>query len=350
MSSERIHDLRGLVDRERRLGEIGDAARVRDLDALGPANALDQHDRLGSLAGRALDLLVPVVADEEDRVSVLREAPRFRVHLAHERAGGVDHREVAPACRLADGRGDAVRREDGRGSFGDVVELVDEHRATALEVGDDVLVVDDLLPDVHGRAALLERSLDDLDRTLDPRAERPRRREENAARPDRLEPTFEDRRRAPEGEERPRARDRSPRVEELLPGVLCDGPEDRERPSGTRVREPGRLHVDGRGPGLAHERALTGTRDVLDRCHRADAHLEAETAERGREQWVARHLRHRAVGSTELGREDDLARRGAWSCGGAEPDHGHAACVLDPEPAGRRDPRPPRAHSGPDHP
>ena len=48
-----------------------------------------------------------------------------------------------------------------------LVELLDEDRAARLQVGDDVLVVDDLLADVDGRAVEVERLLDGDDRTVD---------------------------------------------------------------------------------------------------------------------------------------------------------------------------------------
>jgi hypothetical protein len=43
-----------------------------------------------------------------------------------------------------------------------------------------VEVVNDLLPDVHGRAVLVQGALDRLDRALDPRAVPARRREQDA--------------------------------------------------------------------------------------------------------------------------------------------------------------------------
>ena len=143
-----VDDLVGLVDRERRLRQVRDALGVRRLDAVGLPRRPRRAGSAGRLAGRPLDLLVAVVADQEDRLALGRKAARLGVHLRDERAGGVDH--VEPACRRvgADGRRDAVRGEhDGR-AVGHLVELLDEDGAATLEVGDHVLVVDDLLADV----------------------------------------------------------------------------------------------------------------------------------------------------------------------------------------------------------
>src|SRR5207247_8898453 len=56
---------------------------------------------------------------------------------------------------------------------------VDEDGAEPLQPLDDVVVVDDLVADVDGRAVLFEQDLDDLDRAVDPGAEGARSREQD---------------------------------------------------------------------------------------------------------------------------------------------------------------------------
>ena len=60
--------------------------------------------------------------------------------------------------------------------------LVDEDGATLAELLDDVLVVDDLLADVDGRAVQVECVLDGLNGAIDPRAIAARGREQNPLR------------------------------------------------------------------------------------------------------------------------------------------------------------------------
>ncbi len=73
----------------------------------------------GGLAGGADDLLVALVADEEDVEVVLREADGLLVDLGDERAGRVDRGELPLGRLLVHGRGDAVRGEhDDRASGG----------------------------------------------------------------------------------------------------------------------------------------------------------------------------------------------------------------------------------------
>jgi hypothetical protein len=67
-----------------------------------------------------------------------------------------------------------VRREHDRRASGHLVELLDKHRALALEVVDDEAVVHDLVAHVDRRTELGERLLDDGDRAVHAGAEAPR--------------------------------------------------------------------------------------------------------------------------------------------------------------------------------
>ena len=155
---------------ERGLRDVGDALRVLDLEAVDVLGALHEHDPLGRLAHRAFDLLVTVVADEHDRVALLREAHRLAVHLRDQRAGRVDRVQAALARARAHARSDAVRGEHAHGSLGHLRVLLDEDRAALVQLLDHVPVVDDLLAHVHGRAVDAQRVFDRLNRPVDPRA------------------------------------------------------------------------------------------------------------------------------------------------------------------------------------
>ena len=169
-SRRRVEDRGGLVDGERGLRDERDVLGVLDLELVDVALALHEHDPLGRLAHRAFDLLVAVVADEHDRVALLGEAARLDVHLGDERAGGVDRLQATRAGVGVHARRDAVRGEDGDGALGHFGLLLDEDRAALAQLPDDVLVVDDLLANIDGRAVQLERAFDGLDSTVDPRA------------------------------------------------------------------------------------------------------------------------------------------------------------------------------------
>ena len=100
------HDV-GVVDAQRRLGEIGDLARVGDLEPLDVLGRLDQDHLLGGLAHGADDLVVALVADQDDGVAFAGVLDGLEVDLGDERAGGVDGEQ--PAAR-GPGRGSGARR------------------------------------------------------------------------------------------------------------------------------------------------------------------------------------------------------------------------------------------------
>ncbi len=77
-------------------------------------DGLDEDDRLRRLAHRADDLLVALVADQDDRVAGGGVAPRLHVHLGDERARRVDRAQLPRGGVRVHRRRDAVRREDDR--------------------------------------------------------------------------------------------------------------------------------------------------------------------------------------------------------------------------------------------
>ena len=75
------------------------------VERLGLLDRLDENRCLGRLAHRPDDLLVPLVADEDDGVALVGVAARLDVHLGHERADGVDDvvPEAAPSSAKTEG-------------------------------------------------------------------------------------------------------------------------------------------------------------------------------------------------------------------------------------------------------
>jgi hypothetical protein len=65
----------------------------------------------------------------------------------------------------------AVGGEDHHRAGRHLVEFVDEDRPLGTKLAHHVVVVDDLVTDVHRRAESFQRALDDLDRAIDARAE-----------------------------------------------------------------------------------------------------------------------------------------------------------------------------------
>ena len=174
---ERRDDLPGIVDAERGLGHVGELRRIAGRQRRDVVQVRHQVHRPGHLPHRSFDFRVPGVPDEDDLVALLRVASGFVVHSTHQGTGRVDHPKIAHAGIGLDLSGHAVGAEDGDGAGRNLVDVLDEAGALAAQRGDDVLVVDDFVPDVDRRAMDLQRPFDDVDRPHDPGAEPPRLRE-----------------------------------------------------------------------------------------------------------------------------------------------------------------------------
>ena len=169
-----------IVDAERRLRQIGDLALVGNFERRHVLGRLDQHDRLGRLAHRADHFVVPLVADQQDRVARFGVLDRFQVDLGHQRAGGVDR----PQLPLAGHRGES--RATRRGPRTAASRPAGTSASSSTNVTprprkwlDDVLVVDDLVVDVDRRAERAERQLERLDRHVDAGTKPARTRQED---------------------------------------------------------------------------------------------------------------------------------------------------------------------------
>ncbi len=92
---EPLDDSRGLVEREGRLGDVRDVVGILELELVDLLGGFDEDDVVRGLAGRPLDLLVALVADEDDRVALLGELARLDVDLGDQRASGVDRAQLA---------------------------------------------------------------------------------------------------------------------------------------------------------------------------------------------------------------------------------------------------------------
>src|SRR6185503_2188926 len=127
------------------------ALAVLELEMLSLVDRLHEDDRLRRLSHRSDGLLVTVVADEGDLEAPGRIPPCLGVDLRDERAGRVDHLEVALGALAVDLWRDAVGREHDQRTLWDLLLRLDEHSATGLEIAHDVDVVDDLMSHVDGR-------------------------------------------------------------------------------------------------------------------------------------------------------------------------------------------------------
>ena len=94
---QRLDDALGVVDRERRLRHIGDRRIRRDVELVDFLLVLHQRHRRRDLAHRAFDFRMARMADQDQLAALADIALALIVHLGDERAGRVQHRQVARA-------------------------------------------------------------------------------------------------------------------------------------------------------------------------------------------------------------------------------------------------------------
>ncbi len=107
---------------------------------------------------------MPGVADQDQRAALRDILPALHVDLGDERAGGVEHIQAA---RLRVGFHRlryTVRAENSDSAVRDFIELLDETRALAAQIVDNMPVVNDLMAHIDWRAMSFESAIDNLDR------------------------------------------------------------------------------------------------------------------------------------------------------------------------------------------
>jgi hypothetical protein len=111
------------------------------------------------------------MADQDDLAALAGIAAAFGMDFGDQRAGRVDHRQVAFGGGVLHLAGDAVGGEHRDRAIGDFGDFIDKDRTTGAEVFDDVAVVNDFVADVDRRAEFDQGALDDFDGALDAGAE-----------------------------------------------------------------------------------------------------------------------------------------------------------------------------------
>ncbi len=114
---------------------------------------------------------MPLVADQDDGVTLTGVLDRLEMHLGDQGARGVDGKQAPLASLVANLGRDTVGAVEQGGALGHFLERLDEDRAALLEPLDHVLVVHDLMIDVDRCAEELEGALQALDGHVDTGAE-----------------------------------------------------------------------------------------------------------------------------------------------------------------------------------
>src|SRR5690606_34774396 len=103
---EGADDIAAVVDRKRRLRDVGQAPGLTHLQARDVVYRFDEVDAVVGLPHRALDLRVSRVADHDHFAAFAPHLRDLDVNLGYERAGGVEDLQAAPVSLVAHCAGD----------------------------------------------------------------------------------------------------------------------------------------------------------------------------------------------------------------------------------------------------
>ncbi len=166
-----------ICHRQGGLGEEGEAVSVCGRhEGFRILDGFDQrHDALGNLAEGADDFWMTPVPDECDVPTGIRLPLRLAMDLGDQRASGVEKVETARLRILGHSLGHAMGGEDDGAVVGNLVQFLDEDGALRAQAVDHIFIMDDLVPDIDGRAIFGDRALHDGDGAVHPRAKAARR-------------------------------------------------------------------------------------------------------------------------------------------------------------------------------
>src|SRR5262245_3159264 len=168
-----------IVDAQRGLRHVGNRGILGEGEGLDIVLRLHKQDRSRNLANSSFHLRVAGMTDQDHRASLAQVVAALSVDLRHERAGRVQHAQAALGCFRLDLFCNAMRTEDRDGVRRHFGKLFDEPGAARLQRTDDPFVVHDFVPHVDRRPILVERTLDNFNRTYDAGAEAARLRQNN---------------------------------------------------------------------------------------------------------------------------------------------------------------------------
>ena len=94
---ETVHDIFGLVERKRGLSKIDDALGILDIQAIHVCNIRDERCIFRRFTERADHLIMILVADQNDGVTLPGELLGFQMDLGDQRTGRVDDFQAALA-------------------------------------------------------------------------------------------------------------------------------------------------------------------------------------------------------------------------------------------------------------
>ena len=133
-------------------------------------NGLDEG-HLGRYLPHGADYLgVAGMAYQQQMIALPMAMARLHVHFRHQWAGRINVIQILGIGAIDHRLRYSVRTKHHRTravGLRNIIDLVDEYDAARPEIINDILVMDDLMPDIHGRAVHHKQAVDNLHGALD---------------------------------------------------------------------------------------------------------------------------------------------------------------------------------------
>src|SRR5262249_16913877 len=137
-------------------------------------DAADQDNLARGDADGALHFLVAGMADQDNGAALGSVFLDLDMDFSDERAGGIDHPQIAVFCAVPLAGCDAVGTENHPLAFRDFIKALDENAALLFQRLQNEAVVDNLMPHIERPAVSAKRAPYCLDGAIDAGAETPR--------------------------------------------------------------------------------------------------------------------------------------------------------------------------------
>ena len=160
---QRLDYMAGFIQAQSRLRQVGHAVRIGHVQIIHVLGCIHHLGHQRSFAQRADDLVMIAVADQDQRIAFAGELHRLDVDLGHQRAGRVNHPQLAQLAGLPHLGRDAVGAVNHPLAGRNFVHAVDKNGALGGQLVHHVAVMDDLLAHVDRRAEGFQGNADNVD-------------------------------------------------------------------------------------------------------------------------------------------------------------------------------------------
>ena len=145
-------DRPGIVHAQRRLRDVSERGIVWQVECRDVFDALHQSHGAVDLPHRSDYFRMIFMSNQDQRAALRSITPGMMMHLGHERAGRIEHRQTAGGCFLLDMPCNAMGAENGWRVRRNFMQFLDKDGALRLQAFDDMFVMNDFVTYMSSKA------------------------------------------------------------------------------------------------------------------------------------------------------------------------------------------------------